>query len=150
MEMEKVNFTTQTNEKSKNVTEVPFTVIYHALIKNLNNIINKKKYLLYLNGEVKKDFPTRTMILFCRWRTFSRYLMRRKHCLFGSVVGSCWCASDRSLLFSNIIEADEFVISVNHEAYKINHKLDYNKKWVMCLLTCNIGSKQFVGGRWNN
>lgn len=66
MEMEKVDFTTQTNEKSKNVTEVPFTVIYHALIKNPNNIINKKKYLLYLNGEVKKDFPTRTMILFRR------------------------------------------------------------------------------------
>ena len=114
-------FSTQPNEKSKKFTRGIFLVIYHPLLGKLNNAMDKKMYLFYMKEAIKK---LRLEILF----SSSRNPVRVKFYPLIMVVRSCRCDSKRCQLCSNISETDEFVCSVNHKIYRMNHKLDCDEK----------------------
>ena len=72
--------------------------------------------------------------------------------------GSCKCKGNRCRgVCLNVSEMETFTSTVTHTSYKINQSFDCNDKCLICLLTCKICLKQYVGSttdcfryRWNN
>ena len=84
------------------------------------------------------------------------YLVRSIYSL-ERTVGSYKCKSRRCQVYNSIAEADSFTYSNYHTNFKINHRLDCNKRCLIYLITCNRRLKQYVGQaidefrrRWNN
>ena len=59
--------------------------------------------------------------------------------------GSCKCKGNRCQVCLNISETETFTSTVTHTSYKINRSFDCNDKCLICLLTCKICLKQYVG-----
>ena len=97
------------------------------------------------------------MVTFRSSRKLSSYLVRAKLYPLERVTGSCKCHGKRCAVCLNVNETSTFTSSVTHETYKINHKLYFNSKCLISLLTCKQCSKQYIGQtmddfrfRWNN
>ena len=77
-EMKKVKFSKISSTRKDNAKGVPLVVTYHPSLKNINQIINKNLYLLYMDQEVKKVFTSKSMVSFCSARKVSRLNVRIK------------------------------------------------------------------------
>ena len=71
--------------------------------------------------------------------------------------GSCKCKGNRCRVCLNVSETETFTSTVTHTSYKINQSFNCNGKCLICLLTCKICLKQYVGSTtdcfrycWNN
>ena len=135
--MNKVTFFKILSDRKDNTKGVPLVVIYHPGLKNIDKIINRNLQLLYMDQEVKKVFIPKPMVSF---RNTTKY----------HAIPQC----HRCL---NVNKTDSFARSVTRKGYKINHYFNCNEKCLICLLTCKIFLKQYVGQtvdelrlRWNN
>ena len=45
----------------------------------------------------------------------------------------------------NITKTDTFTSTATGETFKINHRFDCNEKWLVYLMTCHKGTKQYTG-----
>ena len=101
---------------------------YHTLLKSLSSFMNNNIYLLHMDQEVKRKFTPQSMA--------KLYPIERK-------VGSCKCnAKKHCEVCKNVSETDTFTCSNGQTTYKINYKLDCNKKCLAYLITCNKCLKQ--------
>ena len=97
------------------------------------------------------------MVSFRSARKISSYLVRAKLYPLERMVGSCKCKSKRCEVCNNITEADSFTYGNDQTNFKINDKLDCNKRCLIYLITCDRCLKQYVDQtvnefsyRWNN
>ena len=77
-EMKKVKFSKISSTRKDNTKGIPLVVTYHPNLKNIDLIINKNLYLLYMDQEVKKVFTPKSMVSFRSARKLSSYLVRAK------------------------------------------------------------------------
>ena len=56
-EMKKVKFPSCNKVQRKKSKGIPFVVTYHPLLKQLEGILRRNKYLLDMNAEVRQTFP---------------------------------------------------------------------------------------------
>ena len=90
--------------------------------------MNNNIYLLHMDQEVKRKFTPQSMA--------KLYPIERK-------VGSCKCNGKKHCeVCKNVSETDTFTCSNGQTTYKINYKLDCNKKCLAYLITCNKCLKQ--------
>ena len=81
-EMKKVNFPSCNKVQRKKSKGIPFVVTYHPLLKQLEGILRRNKYLLNMNAEVKQTFTPVPMV---------SYLVRAKLYPIDRIVGSKGC-----------------------------------------------------------
>ena len=155
--MNKVKFFKILSGRKDNTKGVPLVVIYHPGLKNIDKIINRNLQLLYMDQEVKKVFTPKLMVSFRNTTKPSSYLVRAKLYPLERQVDSFKCKGKRCQRCSNVNKTDSFARSVTRKEYKINHYFNCNEKCLICLLTCKIFLKQYVGQtvdklrlRWNN
>ena len=79
-------------------------------------------------------------------KIFTPVLVRAKLYILGRVVGLCRCGKKRceKSVFS---EMDTFIGTVAGETYKVNHKLNCDVGYLICLLLCNHCRKEML---WRN
>ena len=137
-EMSKVKFNVHNKRSNDRLKKgIPFAVTFHPKLKVLQNIINKRLYLLYVNDEVKRVFTPKPLVSFRRCHKINSYLVRAKLYPIERAVGSFRCARKLCEVCKYITETDTFTSSVTGETYKINHRLDCIDKYLVHLLTCN-------------
>ena len=78
MEMKKVKFCKISSSRKDNAKGVPLVVTYHPGWKNINQIINKNVYLLYMDQKVKKVFAPMPLVSFRSARKLSSYMVGAK------------------------------------------------------------------------
>ena len=64
--------------KEKRVKGIPFVVTYHPLLKQLEVILRRNKYLLNMNAKVKQTFTPIPMVSYSSSRKLSSYFVRAK------------------------------------------------------------------------
>ena len=77
-EMKKVKFPSCNKIQRKNSKGIAFVVTYHPLLKQLEGILCRNKYLLNMNAEVKQAFTPVPMVFYRSSRKLSSYLVRAK------------------------------------------------------------------------
>lgn len=85
------------------------------------------------------------MITFRSARKISSYLARVKLYPLERTIGSVQCKRKRCQTCRNVKETETFPSTTTVKTFTINHKLTYNDKYLVYLLTCNVCSKQGVG-----
>ena len=110
-----------------------------------------------MNEEAKKVFTPGPMNSFRSARKLSSYLVRAKLYPIEKTVGAFKCNRKRCRTCLNVNKTDTFTSTTTGETYKINHQFNCNGKCLVCLLTCKVCLKQYVGQtvedfrlRWNN
>ena len=141
-EMNKVKFPYVENKYNNKEKGIPFVVTFHPLLKSLGSIFNKNYYLLQMNDEVKKVFFFRPKVSFRSARKFISYPVRAKLYPVERKVGSCKCNCNRCQVCQSISETDTFTCSNDGKTYKINHKFDCNRKYLIYFITCKCSYKQ--------
>ena len=87
-EMKKVKFPSCNKVQRKKSKGIPFVVTYHPLLKQLEGILRRNKYLLNMNAEVKQTFTPVPMVSYRSSRKLSSYLVRAKLYPIDRIVGS--------------------------------------------------------------
>ena len=77
-EMKKVKFPCCNKVQRKNSKGIAFLVTYHSLLKELEGILRRNRYLLNMNAEVQRTFTTVPMVSYRSFRKLSNYLVRAK------------------------------------------------------------------------
>ena len=67
---------------------IPFVVTYHPLLKQLEGILRRNKYLINMNAEVKQTSTPLPIIFYRSARKLSSYLVRAKLYPIDRIVGS--------------------------------------------------------------
>ena len=141
--MNKVKFPHIENKYNNNKEKgIPFVVTFHPLLKSLGSILNQNYYLLQMNDEVKMVFALRHTVSFWSARKLSSYHVRAKLHHVERKVGSCKCNCNQCQVCWSTSETD-FTCSNDGTTYKINHKIDCNKKCLIYLITCKKCLKQY-------
>ena len=145
-EMKKVNFPSCNKVQRKKSKGIPFVVTFHPLLKQLEEVLRRNKYLLNMNAEVKQTFTPVPMVSYRSSRKLSSYLVRAKLYPIDRIVGSKGCGKKLGEVCVKVRKTDTFSSTVTGEAFKINHKLN-----------CKCCGRQDVGEttgefsfRWNN
>ena len=143
-EMKKVNFPSCNKIQRKKSKGIPFVVTYHPLLKQLEGILRRNKYLLNMNAEVKQTFTLIPMVSNRSARKLSSYLIRAKLYPINRIVGSKGCGQKRCEVCVNVCETDTFSSTVTGETYKINHKLNCDDRCLIYLFTCECCGKYML------
>ena len=143
--MGKVIFSGNTRRNKRERKGVPFVTTYQSSLKNAGKIINQNLYILYMNEEGKSKFTPAPMISFRSTRKVSSYLVRPKLYPSERTVDSVQCKEKQCQTCRNVKETETFPSTTTVKTFTINHKLTYNDKYLVYLLTCNVCSKQGVG-----
>ena len=146
--MNKVKFPSCNIVQRKKSRGIPFEVTYHPLLKRLEGILRRNKYLLNMNAEVKQTFTPVPMVSYRSSRKLSSYLVRAKLYPIDRIVGSKGCGKKRCEVCVNICETDTFSSTVTGETFKINHKLNCDNKCLIYLFTCECCGKQCWRDHW--
>ena len=162
-QIKKVNLSSCKKVQRKKSKSIPFVVTYHAppppplLLKQLEGILLRNKYLLNMNAKFEQTSTPVPMVSHRSARKLSSYLVRAKLQPIAGIVGSKGCGKKRCEICVNVCEADTFSSTVTGETFKINHKLNCDDKCLIYLFTCECCGKQYVGEttgeftfRWNN
>ena len=144
-EIKKANFPSCNKIQRKKSKGIPFLVTYHPLLKQLEGILCRNKYLLNVNSEVKQTFTPVPMVSYRSARKLSSYLVRAKFYAIDRIVGSKGCGKKRCEVCVNVFGTDTFSSTVTGETFKINHKLNFDDKCLTHLFTCKCCGKQYVG-----
>ena len=144
-EIKKVNFPSCNKVQRKKSKGIPFVVTYHPLLKQLEGILRRSKYLLNMNADIKQTFTPVPMVSYRSSRKLSSYLVRAKLYPIDRIVGSEGCGKKRCEVCVNVCETDTFSCTVTGETFKINHKLNCDDKCLIYLFTCKYCGKQYVG-----
>ena len=95
--------------------------------------------------ESKSKFTPASMGSFRSTRKLSSYLVRPKLYPSERTVDSVQCKEKQCKTCRNVKETETFTSTTTVKTFIINHKLTYNDKYLIYLLTCNVCSKQDVG-----
>ena len=144
-ETKKVKFPSCNKGQRKNSKSIVFVVTYHPLLKQLEGILCRNKYLLNMNAEVKQTFTPVPIVSYRSSRKLSSYLVRAKLYPIDRVVGSKDCGKKRCEVCFNVCETDTFSSTVTEETFKINHELNCDANCLIYLFTCECCGKQYVG-----
>ena len=87
-EMKKVKFPFSNKAQREQSKGIPFVVTYHPLLKQLEGILRRNKYLLNMDAEVKRTFTPGRMVPYRNSRKLSSYLVRPKLYPLDRAVGS--------------------------------------------------------------
>ena len=93
--MKKFKFPSCNKVQRKNSKGVAFVVTYHHLLKQLEGVLLRNKYLLNMNAEVKQTLTPITMVSYRSSRKLSSYLVRTKLYPIDRIVGSKGCGKKR-------------------------------------------------------
>ena len=132
----KSNFNSAREVRNEQVEGVPLVVTYHPSVGRSNKIIIDKLHLLYVDKEVKAKFPIRPMVSFRGARKFSSYLVRAEIYYVERKVRSCRCNKRRYKVCVSVNETHKFFFSRDSGNLQISHKLNYDDKCLIYLLTC--------------
>ena len=80
-------------------------------------------------------------------REISSYLVRAKLYPLERSAGSRQCKKRRCEVRTNVTETDNFSSTVAGETFYINHKLNCDDKYPICLSKCKFAKKKHVGKR---
>ena len=144
-EMKKVKFPSCNKVQRKKSKGIPFVVTYHPLLKQLEGILRRNKYLLNMNAEVKQTFTPVPMVSYRSSRKLSSYLVRAKLYPIDRTVESKSCGKKQCEECVNVCETDTFSSTVNEEMFKINHNLNCDDMCLICLFMCECCGKQYAG-----
>ena len=155
--MKKVKFPSCNKVQGKNIKGIAFVVTYHTLLKQLEGILRRNKYLLNMNAEVKQTFTPVPMVSYRSSRKLNSYLVRAKLYPIDRTVESKGCGKKRCEVWVNVCETDTFSSTVIGESFKINHKLNCDDKCLIYLFTYECSGREYVGKttgefrfRWSN
>ena len=129
------NFEPKSSDNNHNMNGIPLVITYQPLLKSLSGITDKNLSILYMDKEVKKLFTPRPMASFCRARKLNSYLVRAKLYPLERTIGSYKCKGKRCQVCNNITETDSFTCINDQLIFKINHRFDCNKKYLIYLIT---------------
>ena len=119
-EMKKVKFPSCNKVQRKKSKGIPFVVTYHPLLKQLEGILRRNKYLLNMNAEVKQTFTLVPMVSYRSSRKLSSYLVRAKLYPIDEL-RDLKSVKKRCEVCVNVSETDTFSSIVTGEMFKINH-----------------------------
>ena len=84
------------------------------------------------------------MVFYRKSRKVSSYLVRAKLYPIDRIVGSKSCGKKRCEVCANVTWRDTFSGTVTGETFKINHKLNCDNNYLICLFTCECCGKHYV------
>ena len=93
--------------------------------------------IMYMDKYVKRVFTPQPMVSFCSLGNLNKYFLWIKICTLERAVSSNQCKNKRLQVYKNIMEDDSFTFSNEQIKCKINHRLDYNKRCFIYMITCN-------------
>ena len=132
------------NGKHKSKKGILLVITFHPLLKSLSKIISKNLYLLYMDEKVMRVFTPGLMVLFRFSGKLISYLVTAKLFPIERVVGFFKWNKPRCLVCVNVTEINTFTRTVTGKTYKINHKFDCDKSYLVYLLMCRHCSIQYV------
>ena len=136
---------------------IPFIVTYHPDLKNLGKLIQNNIKHLYADVKVRSVVTAAPFASFRAAHNLRSHLVRSKLYPSERKAGSRKCKFQRCLTCKNVQKYDTFSSYITKESFKINYHFDCNGKCLICLKSCKVCGKQYVGSTterfrfsWNN
>ena len=145
------------NRTKKMSKRVPFVIIFHPLVKDFCNIIQKNLYLLYMNQKTQRVFTPGPMINFRSASKLSSYLLRLNFTHSKGLLALV-IVMVNDVKFVKMLQKLRLSLELSSTFNsKLNHQLNFSEKCLVYLLTYIKFFKQYVGQTvnpfrwwWNN